>query len=104
VIEPKAFWYQAVAAYGAIAFGRVMLAYVGENVQVTDPTGTTWMTGDIYDSQALVTIFTMVFIALLSAIWIAREERIPGRTKQANGRSGGGGGASSGRTAEAGRR
>ena len=72
--EPKAFWYQAVAAYGAIALGRVLPAFVGENVQVADPTGTTWMTGDIYDSQALVTIFTMVFIVVLSAIRIARRE------------------------------
>src|SRR3954447_8919239 len=56
-IEPKAFWYQAVVAYGTIALGLVMPAFVSENVQVADPTGTTWMTGDIYDSQALVAIF-----------------------------------------------
>jgi hypothetical protein len=76
-IEPKAFWYQAVAAYGAIALGRALPAFVGENVQVADPTGTTWMTGNIYDSLALVTIFTMVFIAVLSTIRIARDKRIP---------------------------
>jgi uncharacterized membrane protein len=86
VIEPKPFWYQAVAAYGIIALGRVMLAFVGENVQVTDPTGTTWMTGDIYDTQALVTIFTMVFIVVLSAIRIARDERIPTKAEDANNR------------------
>jgi putative membrane protein len=103
VIEPKAFWYQAAIAYGAIALGIVIPAFVGENVQVADPTGTTWMTGDIHNSMALVTIFTMVFIVVLSAITIAREERIPARTKDANGRSGGGE-ASSGCTAGEGRR
>lgn len=102
-IEPKAFWYQAVAAYGAVALGAVLPAFVRENVQVTDPTGATWMTGDIYDSQALVTIFTMVFITLLSAIRIARDERIPIGTNGAYNRSGGGV-ASRGRTAEEGRR
>jgi hypothetical protein len=73
VIKPKTFWYQALAAYGIIALGRVALAFVGKNVQVTDPTGRTWMTGDIYDTQALVTIFTMVFIVVLSAIRITRR-------------------------------
>jgi putative membrane protein len=74
VIEPKAFWYQAVAAYGIIALGRVVPAFFGKNVQVTDPSGTTWMTGDLYDTGALVTIFTMGFIVVLSAIRIARDE------------------------------
>jgi putative membrane protein len=74
VIEPKAFWYQAVVAYGIIAFGRVVPAFVGENVRVTDRSGTTWMTGDLFDTQALVTIFTMGFIVVLSAIRIARRE------------------------------
>jgi uncharacterized membrane protein len=74
VIGPKTFWYQAVAAYGIIAFGRIVPAFVGKNVQVTDPSGRTWMTGDIYDTQALVTIFTMVFIVVLSSIRIARNE------------------------------
>ncbi len=73
VIEPKTYWYQAVAAYAIIAFGRVVPAFVGKNVQVTDPAGRTWMTGDLYDTQALVTIFTMVFIVVLSAIRIARD-------------------------------
>lgn len=81
VIEAKAFWYQAVAAYGILALGRVVPAFVGKNVQVTDPAGTTWMTGDVYDTQALVTIFTMVFIVVLSAIRIARDVRsVPAST------------------------
>jgi uncharacterized membrane protein len=104
-IEPKAFWYQAAIAYGLVALQTLITPFVGEeNVQVADQTGTTWMTGDIYDSEALVTIFTMVFIVVLSAIRIARDERIPTRTEEANDRAGGGGGASSGRTAEEGRR
>jgi uncharacterized membrane protein len=85
-IEPKTFWYQAVAAYGAVALGQMLPAFVAENVQVTDPTGKTWMTGDIYDTQALVTIFTMVFIVVLSAIRIARDERIPTEAEDANNR------------------
>lgn len=35
------------------------------------------MTGDIYQSMALVTIFTMVFIAVLGAIRTARDQSIP---------------------------
>lgn len=73
VIEPKSFWYQPVTAYGIIAFGRVVHAFVGRNIQVTDQSGKTWMTGDIYDTQALFAIFTMVFIVVLSTIRINRE-------------------------------
>ncbi len=80
VIEPKSYWYQAVAAYGILAFGRVVPAFVGKNVRVTDRTGTAWMTSDIYDTQALVTIFTMGFIVVLSAIRIARD--IPSEVPQ----------------------
>lgn len=77
VIEPRAYWFQAVAAYGILALGRVVPAFVGRNVQVIDQTGKPWMTGDIYDTQALVTIFTMGFIVVLCAIRIARDERSP---------------------------
>jgi len=35
------------------------------------------MTGGIYQSMALVTIFTMVFIAVLSATRTARAKAIP---------------------------
>ena len=58
------------------------------NVQVTDPAGKTWMTGDIYQSMALVTIYTMIFISVLSVIRTALDENIPTSTKVANNRSG----------------
>ena len=48
--------------------------------KMTDPTGKAWLTGDIYDTQALVTIFTMGFISVLCAIRIAGDQR-PGQSE-----------------------
>jgi hypothetical protein len=64
----------ALLTFHMVCRQRIVPAFVGKNVKVTDPTGKTWMTGDIDDTQALVTIFTMGFIVVLSAIRIARDE------------------------------
>jgi putative membrane protein len=76
-IPPKAFWYQAASAYAAIALVALIVPWTQANVPVADLRGTTWMTGDIYQSMALVTLFTMVPLAVLSAIRTARDTRIP---------------------------
>ena len=76
-IAPKAFWYQAASVYAALALGTLISPMTQPNVPVLDPRGTTWMTGDIYQSMALVTIFTMVFLAVLSVIRTARDASIP---------------------------
>ncbi len=76
-IPHKAFWYQAVCVYAAIALEALIIPWTHANVPVTDLRGSTWMTGDIYQSMALVTIFTMVFIAVLGAIRTARDQSIP---------------------------
>jgi hypothetical protein len=76
-IAPKAFWYQAASVYAALALGTLISPMTQPNVAVLDPRGTSWMTGDIYQSMALVTIFTMVFFAVLSVIRTARDASIP---------------------------
>jgi putative membrane protein len=76
-IPPKAFWYQAACVYAAMALQALIIPWTQANVPVADLGGTTWMTGDIYQSMALVTIFTMVSLAVLSAIRTARDKSIP---------------------------
>ena len=57
---PKTFWYPAVLMYAGLALGMPILALFGSNVPVTDQSGRTWATGDIYRSMALVSLFMAV--------------------------------------------
>jgi hypothetical protein len=45
----------------------------GERKIVTDAVGTTWRTGDIYETSALVTIYGMFFIAVLALLRTAQQ-------------------------------
>jgi len=72
---PPVFWYQACLVYGLIALEYPLLSFVGTNSQIFDKKGTAWWTADMYDSAALISIFTMCFITLLAAIKITREYR-----------------------------
>jgi len=60
---------QAVAMYGLIGLTYV-LAYVvgGSSTLVTDAAGVVWHTGSISEARATVSIFTMIFVAALSAV------------------------------------
>jgi len=46
----------------------------GENVAVTDATGRVWQTGDIYETAAIVSLFTMLFVAVMSFAVLARRD------------------------------
>jgi uncharacterized membrane protein len=72
-LPPEGFWYQAACVYAALAIAALILPWTQANVALTDPSGTTWMTGDIYQSMALVAVFTMVFIGVLSALQTKRS-------------------------------
>jgi uncharacterized membrane protein len=61
----RSYWYQIIAAWVVLSLPRVIVALVGQNVTVTDAAGIHWQTMHIYESVALVTIFTMWFVALL---------------------------------------
>jgi uncharacterized membrane protein len=87
-MQPKSYWYVAVAAYATITIEMLLRPLVDPNVKVTDPGGQTWLTGDIYQSMALVTIYAMIFISVLSTIRTALDEKIPTSTDVANNRSG----------------
>ena len=84
-IAPKAFWYQAASVYAALALGALISPLTQPNMAVADLRGTTWMTGDIYQSMALVTVFTMVFFAVLSLIRTARDASIPHSEQRCHG-------------------
>jgi uncharacterized membrane protein len=66
---PRSHHAQAVLMYGLIGVTYV-LAYMvgGGNTLVTDAAGVVWQTASISEARATVTIFTMIFVAALSAV------------------------------------
>jgi putative membrane protein len=74
--QNKNFWYQAALFYAFTGIDNIFVLFTLKDSIVTDPAGRSWHTNDIYYSLALTTIFTMFFIALLSAIRIKENDKI----------------------------
>ncbi len=70
----KSYFAQAVAMYAIVAshFVLVYLAYKSE--PISDPAGVSWQSGHVYETAAIIAIFTMVFVAVLAALKIARDD------------------------------
>ncbi|MGE5335245.1 MAG: hypothetical protein ACM3N4_11135, partial [Nitrososphaerota archaeon] len=65
---------QAVALY-ATTGGVYILQYLnGHDRIVTDATGAVWHTANIFETTAIVSLFTMIFIAALVAIKLAQQQ------------------------------
>jgi uncharacterized membrane protein len=64
---------QAVLLYVATTFSFFTAYVTGERTTVTDSAGTTWLTGDIYETSVLLTVYGMVFISLLALLRIAQQ-------------------------------
>ncbi|MFD7156140.1 carotenoid biosynthesis protein [Kribbella sp. NPDC059898] len=62
---------QAVLLYAATTIP--FLVTPGERTTVTDATGATWNTADIYETSTLLAVYGMVFIALLALLSLARR-------------------------------
>lgn len=72
--QSKSFWYQGIFFYSLYGVNAVLKRYFLENRSVTDQTGKTWFTGDIFDTIALASIFSMLFISILSFARVKQEE------------------------------
>lgn len=72
----KSHWYQALIAYLTLSIPIVVLPLVGSDVIVTDMSGTTWGTMDMYQSMTLITIFTMWFVGILSFVNIRKYRTV----------------------------
>lgn len=66
---------QAVILYAATTLSFFAAWFQGERVTVTDATGHTWRTGDIYETSILLAIYGMLFLALLAMLRIAQRPR-----------------------------
>jgi putative membrane protein len=67
---------QAVLLYAATTLGYFAVLFNDEHTTVTDATGATWLTADIYETSALLAVYGMGFLAVLSLLRIA-QRRIP---------------------------
>jgi putative membrane protein len=67
---------QAVLLYAATTFSFFATFFTGARTTVTDAVGTTWHTGDIYETSVLLTVYGMCFIALLALLRIAQRRTI----------------------------
>lgn len=66
---PRSYYAQAVVMYAAIGLMFVLAYLVGRgNTLVTDAVGVVWQTRSIAEAEATVSIYTMLFIAALSAV------------------------------------
>ena len=66
---PRPYHAQAVVMYAVIGLTFVLNYVVGAgNTQVTDADGLIWHTGSIAESAAIVSIYTMLFVAALAAV------------------------------------
>lgn len=70
MIQPKIFWCQAALMYAVVALEYPFLSLFGENTQIVDQTGKIWWTGDMYHTAAIISIYTMIFIAFFAVVRI----------------------------------
>src|ERR1700738_2913071 len=74
---PRDYWYQPCVMFVVMALDYPAAYFGAENVAVTDATGRVWQTGDIYETAAIVSLCTMLFVAGASfAVVLLREPQI----------------------------
>ena len=66
----RSHWYQSVCTYFILSLPIVVLPLIGTDTIVSDPTGKQWGTMDMYQNMTLITMFTMWFVSLISALKI----------------------------------
>jgi hypothetical protein len=71
----RGYWYQAVAAYSTTGLTWALPALTGGNAVITDATGQQWQAMQIYQSMALIAIFTMGFVVLLSVLLVDKHQQ-----------------------------
>lgn len=75
--QPKDYYLQATAMYAVVALDFVVNYVVKAGEHVTDATGVTWRSGEIYETAAITSLFAMIFVVALAVVQIIRA---PGPT------------------------
>jgi uncharacterized membrane protein len=64
VSPPRGYWYQPCVLFAVMALDYPAANFGAQNVAVSDATGRIWQTGDIYQTAAVVSLCTMLFVAV----------------------------------------
>jgi putative membrane protein len=64
---------QAVLLYAATTLSFFGTYFTADRTTVTDATGRRWQTGDIYETSALLTVYGMLFLAVLALLRLAQR-------------------------------
>jgi putative membrane protein len=64
---------QAVMLYAATTLAFFAAYFRRDRVTVTDATGQTWQTSDIYETSILVAVYGMLFLALLAVLRVGQR-------------------------------
>lgn len=81
-VTESAHWYQSAIAYFVVSLSWMLTGWSGQNSEVMDPTHKVWQSGDIYASMALVSVFTMWFVVILSVLRIKSQYSAHQRDRQ----------------------
>lgn len=71
---PASYYAQAVTTYAITGSVFVLNYLTGKDRTVTDATGAVWHTADIYETAAIVSLLTMIFIAALAAVKLIQQQ------------------------------
>lgn len=69
------YWTQPIVYWLLIALQFPLLTFLIPNAEVTDPAGHVWHLPHLFESMALVSVFTMMFAALLAYSVLYRERQ-----------------------------
>src|SRR3984893_1719640 len=74
---PASYYAQTVLSYAAVGLAAVLsyLVFTGNPV-VTDAAGVVWQTRSIAEAEATVSIFTMIFVSVLSGVKMLQASRV----------------------------
>jgi uncharacterized membrane protein len=78
---PASYYAQAVISYAVVGVAAVLsnLVFTGSTV-VTDAAGVVWQTRSITEAEATVSIFTMIFVSVLSGVKLLQASAGVGQT------------------------
>ena len=74
--ERKTHWHQITALYGALILDFLSMAALATNVALIDQAGQSWNSRAMYETLALVSIFSMLFVTCLCFIKVQTSNRL----------------------------
>lgn len=71
--QSRGWWLLPALQFGVMSLQYPLNLLVLPDAAITDPGGTTWQTGDIYEGTTVVSLFTMLFVAVTAALVALRR-------------------------------